>query len=169
MGQGATSGRRALIDHVRQCLAQTNAMTGLATQVREAHNAFSAKTVEEVARLEGRLNTLGTWCKRVEAHDTLTREIATDLLRRVDLLERQDTAFATMSFTARLRWLLTGVRPAPIAARPLEGGAMALITAADAAVIKADAARVKKAVDAGFSDAAPYGRMTGGMAPRPLP
>jgi hypothetical protein len=67
MGQGATAGRRALIDSVKQCLTQTNAMTWLVTEVRDAHNEFSEKTVAEVKRLDGRADTLGAWCKRLEA------------------------------------------------------------------------------------------------------
>lgn len=108
MGHGAQATRRGLIDKVKECLEQTNAMTLLASEVREAHNTLAKQTGEDVAALTARLDTLSAWCKKLEAASAI--ETRRHTLTRSELAQMtiERDAFVGLTFWGRLRWILAG-------------------------------------------------------------
>jgi hypothetical protein len=174
MGHGAQATRRALIDKVHDCVSQTNAMTTLATDVREANNKLAEQTGVDVRRLETRLDTLSAWCKRLEADLAIEQRFRRLTRSELPQLNIEHAAFSGMTFFQRLRWLVTGRWPRPL--RPGEGllavtagtpssVAVAGIACADTLAVLTPEKLTQRLVD----ESNAYGRMSAGMAPRPLP
>jgi hypothetical protein len=107
MGQ-AEGNRRALVAMVKDCIGQVNAMTTLATEVREAHNTLAKQTGADVASLKARLDTLSAWCKRLE--EAAAVEARRHTLTRSELAQMtiERDAFIGLTFLGRLRWIFTG-------------------------------------------------------------
>jgi hypothetical protein len=108
MGHGAQATRRALIDNVKDCVAQTNAMTALATEVREANNRLAEQAGADVKRLEGRLDTVGAWCKKLENDLAIEQRFRRALRSELSQLAIEHAVFTNLSFWERLWWLLGG-------------------------------------------------------------
>lgn len=102
MGTGAANGRRALVENVQEAIAQTNAMTRLATEVREANNKLAQQTALDVARLDTRADGLGKWCKENAVAAGVANERVTNLRGEIAHF------LLGLSFRQRLRWLLFG-------------------------------------------------------------
>lgn len=94
-------GRRALLDHVKKCIAQTNEMTKLAGKLREEHN----KTVDALRKQKERADALYEFLREVR--------------RKNAEAEAERDAFDGLSVWQRFRWFVTGRWPRP--ARTGEG------------------------------------------------
>jgi hypothetical protein len=100
--------RRALIERVQDCLKQTNTMTALATDVREAHNKLAQQTGDDIASLKARLDTLSAWCKRLEAAAAVEARRHTLTRSELSQMTIERDAFLGLTFWGRLRWILSG-------------------------------------------------------------
>lgn len=65
MGQGAESGRRALILKVKECIDHVNGSRALVDEARQANNGLAAQTGKDVAELRARLDTHKAWLEKV--------------------------------------------------------------------------------------------------------
>lgn len=165
MGHGATASRRALIDKVKECIAQTNAMTAGLTEVRDANNITAA----DLAALRLRVDTQKAWITSLEnaAGRESTRLTKTRVESgRIDC--KVENFIDHMTFWQRLRWLLTGRTQMLTTERTYTEGALA--TAATDLRERLQA-RIAEHADPAANDFSrqPYGGESAGMAPRPLP
>lgn len=155
MGHGAKDNRRALVATVEGCIRQTNDMTALATEVREANNALAAQTVADVTALRTRCDALGAWCKRLEAELIMEQRFRRLTRSELPQLTIEQSAFAGMTFLERVTWFFTGRWPKPATFEEVViGGTITATSDKPTAITMASG---------------DYGRMSAGMAPRPLP
>ena len=108
MGHDAHAGRRALIEKVKDCLKQTNAMTVLGGELREKHNLVD----EKVTKLAARMDVQKAWLERIERHDELTRQLA-HAARKEAEVARADARLllAGLTFFGRVRFFVFGHLP----------------------------------------------------------
>jgi hypothetical protein len=163
MGHGAKANRRTLIEHVEACIAQANLLSTEFTSVREANNGLATKTDADVKKLHERLDVISAWLKRVEQHDTLTRELVHEARNKAQSVRVEShLRLTSLTFWQRVRWFMTGALPDLPPENPV--GVKTALTLKELA----EKATVRRVETQSFPQQ-DYGRASAGMAPRSLP
>jgi hypothetical protein len=111
MGVDERTGRRALVDLAKDCIARTNACITTVEEIRTAHNGLRDKVDEQFDAVDKRIT--GSSKLATDAQDDVdeAHKRIDNLISTACWLTERVNNFEGMTFWQRLRWAFTGRVP----------------------------------------------------------